>query len=88
MCAWGNNDFAWLIAEQYQGKNYWIRPFSGEENDETDSYANRSVTHTGCLAANSDGSGDRVTMPRGSTDNNLASWNSDEASSMRTIYGC
>lgn len=88
MCAWGNNDFNWLIAEQKHGQGSWLDPFSASENDETDSYANRSATYTGCLAQHTGGGGDRVTMAKNSNDNNLASWNSDEASSMRTKYGC
>lgn len=88
MCAWGNNDFRWKIAEQYHGQDPWLDPFNAEENDETDSWANRSATYTGCLAEHVDGEGDRLTMARASSDGNLAWFNSDMASSMRTKYGC
>jgi hypothetical protein len=90
MCAWGNNDYNWLIAAQVAGQNSWLDVFNDAngENDQTDSYANRSTTWTGCLSEDNDGGGNRVSMPRNSSDPNLASWNSDEASAMRTAYGC
>ncbi len=90
MCAWGNNDFNWLIANQAHGQSNWIDPFNDAngENNQTDSWANRSATYTGCLADSANGDGDRVTMAKASNDNNLAFFNSDEASGMRTKNGC
>lgn len=90
MCVWGNNDYQWLIANQFHGKSYWFDPFNDAngENNQADSYANLSSTYSGCLADGGSGGGDRVSMPRGKKDNNLAWFNADEASSMRTANGC
>lgn len=91
MCAWGNNDFNWLLAAQIHGQGPgFLDVFNNGagENDETDSWANRSADYTGCLAANDDGTGDRLTMRKVSNDPNLAFFNSDEVSSMRTKGGC
>lgn len=90
MCAWGNNDYNWLIAEQHHGNYDYVDPFNdgNGENNQTDSYANKSGVYTGCLADGGSGGGDKVTMPRGGRDANLAWFNSDEASSMRTAGGC
>ncbi len=88
MCVWGLNDFRWMIAERYHGNSDWLDPFTGEENDENDSWANRSVTYTGCMAEHVDGGGDRLTMAEGSSDKDMAWFNSNETSSMRTKYGC
>ena len=90
MCVWGNNNYEWLIAKQYHGTSSWVDPFNNDtgENNQADSYANYSGTYTGCLADGAEGAGDKVTMPRGGRDDNLAYWNSDEASSMRTANGC
>ena len=88
MCVWGNTDYIWLIAKQYHGNQSWVDPFSGDEDNQADSYANYSGTYTGCLAQDLNGGGGRVSMPRGGRDSNLAVWNDNEASSMRTAYGC
>ncbi|MGL5823304.1 MAG: hypothetical protein ACRCYU_00340 [Nocardioides sp.] len=88
LCAYGNNDFKWLIAEQYHGNSSWVDPFNADENNETDSWANRSTKYDGCLASGLEGDGDRVGMPRSDNDKNLAFYNADEASSMRTKGGC
>ncbi len=91
MCVWGNNDFKWMIAERFHGNSEWVEPFDGDENNENDSWANRSVDYTGCLADGIDGggdTGDRVTLHRNDNDNDLAWFNSDFASSMRTKGGC
>lgn len=88
MCVWGNNDYKWKIADRASGNSSWADPFTGNENDEADSFANKSGTYTGCLAQHIDGGGDRVTMSRGQYEPNLAYFNSDEASSMRTASGC
>ncbi|MDT0570620.1 hypothetical protein RM704_24710 [Streptomyces sp. DSM 3412] len=50
--------------------------------------ANRSATHTGCMAEHSNGSGDKQDMHRNDTDDNVAPWNSDEITSWRTRNGC
>lgn len=90
MCAWGNNNYNWLLAAQIHGQGSWLDVFnngSGEDN-QTDSWANRSATYTGCLAADVDGGGDRIRMAKLDKDPNLAFFNSDEASAMRTKNGC
>jgi len=86
MCIWGNNDYQWLIGERYHGGG--ITDLSGDRNNQMDSWANRSATYTGCMFSGANGSGDRQTMARNSSDNNVASWNSDEVSSWRTSSGC
>ncbi|GAB2732367.1 peptidase inhibitor family I36 protein [Streptomyces bullii] len=87
MCMWGNNDFRWMIGERAHGSGTWAN-LSGDRNDEMDSWANRSASHTGCMAEHSNGSGDRQSMHRNDSDNNVAPWNSDEISSWRTTNGC
>ncbi len=90
MCVWGNNDYQWLIAAQTHGNYRWVDPFSdaNNENNQNDSYWNNSNAYSGCLADGANGGGDRVSMPRGQKDNDLAWFNSNEASSMRTKNGC
>jgi hypothetical protein len=90
MCAWGNNDFNWLIAAQVQGRDSWSDTFnnSNGEDDQTDSWANTSTSWTGCLADHTDGSGNEITMRRNSNDNNVSVLDSDMASSMKTANGC
>lgn len=90
MCVWGNNDYEWLIASQIHGQGSWLDPFdnSVDEDNQQDSWANRSVTYTGCLADDVDGGGDRITMAKNSKDPNLAYFNSDSSDAMRTKNGC
>lgn len=90
MCAWGNNDYGWLLANQNHGQGSWLDVFNDGtgENDETDSWANRSALYTGCLAEDVDGGGDRLIMGKTSSDPNLAFFNSDMVSAMRTKNGC
>lgn len=88
MCVWGNTDYVWKIADRASGNSTWVDPFTGDENDEADSFANKSGTYTGCLAQHVGGDGDRVTMSRGQREANLAFWNDNEASSIRTKNGC
>lgn len=88
MCVWGNNDYVWKLAEQAHGQDSWLDPFNAEENDENDSWANRSATYTGCMAEHTNGGGDRLTMAKLSNDNDMAWFNSNETSSMKTKNGC
>ncbi len=88
MCVWGNNDFAWMLAEEVHGQASWLDPFATDENDENDSWANRSATYTGCMAEHLNGGGDRLTMAKISSDNDMAWFNSNETSSMKTKNGC
>lgn len=90
MCVWGNNDFKWLLAAQLHGQGDWLDVFNNgkDENDQQDSWANRSAMYTGCLADDVDGGGDRIRMPEASKDNDLAWFNSDSTDAMRTKYGC
>lgn len=87
MCMWGNNDFKWLIGERVHGVDTTYNMPSGT-NDEMDSWGNRSARFTGCMYANKDGGGDKQTMGRGSSDNNVSPLNSDEVSSWRSKNGC
>lgn len=87
MCMWGNNDYKWLIGERDHGLTSWSN-LSGDKNNEMDSWANRSASWTGCMAGSTGGDGDRQTMAKNSSDNNVAVFNSDEVSSWRTANGC
>lgn len=87
MCLWGNNDFKWMLVERYQGGYSWWN-LTGDENDEMDSWANTSSEYRGCMAEHADGGGSRQTMARVSNDDNVAPWNSDEVSAMRSSGGC
>jgi len=86
MCLWGNNDFNWKIADRSGGSGT-ITILSGSANNQMDSWANRSG-YVGCMYGASNGTGGRQTMGANSNDNNVAPWNSDEVSSLRTRYGC
>ncbi|MDX3715578.1 peptidase inhibitor family I36 protein [Streptomyces europaeiscabiei] len=68
MCMWGNNDFHWLIGERAHGSTTRTN-MTGDRNDEMDSWANRSATHTGCMAEHRNGSAcsARSTPPARST---------------------
>lgn len=87
MCLWGNNDYNWMLVERGQGSST-ILNLSGDANDEMDSWANKSTTHSGCMWADANGSGDRQTLGRNQNDNNVSPANSDEVSSWRTAYSC
>ncbi|WP_306214342.1 peptidase inhibitor family I36 protein [Actinoplanes sp. RD1] len=87
MCMWGNNDFVFMIGERGHGSTT-ITNLSGDNNDEMDSWANRSASYTGCMYSNAGGGGDKQTMARNSNDNNVSPLNSDEVSSWRTANGC
>lgn len=89
MCVWGNNGFNWLIAAQDSGQGI-LDVFNDAkgENDEADSWANRSGTYNGCLYNNSDGTGPLLTMGKVSNDTNVSVFDSDKTSSMRTNRGC
>lgn len=90
MCAWGNNNFDWLLANQAEGNATYVDVFNDakDENDQTDSWANLSTTYTGCLRDNADGTGNSMTMAKASNDPNVSVFNSDMVSSMRTKGGC
>ncbi|MEU5826166.1 peptidase inhibitor family I36 protein [Micromonospora tulbaghiae] len=87
MCLWGNNDYKWMLVERAQGSST-IQNLSGDANDEMDSWANKSTTHSGCMWKDANGSGDRQTLIRNSSDSNVSPANSDEVSSWRTAYSC
>jgi len=87
MCLWGNNDFVYMLEERGAGDSTIIN-LTGEDNDEMDSWANRSLSYAGCMWSDANGSGDRQTLARNDNDNNVAPANSDEVSSWRTAYAC
>lgn len=89
MCVWGNNGFSWLIAAQAHGQGV-IDVFNDAngENDEADSWANRSGTYNGCLYNNSNGTDGLLTMGKTSNDTNVSVFDSDRTSSMKTNGGC
>lgn len=90
MCVWGNGDYNWLIAAQIHNQGSWLDVFNDAngENNQQDSWANRSASYTGCLADDADGGGDRLTMKKSSSDGDLAWFNSNSTSAMRTKGGC
>jgi hypothetical protein len=88
MCVWGNDNYDWLLANQIHGQVNWFDPFGAGQNNEDQSWANRSSTYTGCVADGAYGSGGTITLSRNGEDPNLAVWNDNQGSSMRTAYGC
>lgn len=86
-CMWGNNDYHWLIAERPGGQGRYINFGRQERNDEMDSWANKSGFY-GCWYEDANGRGGRNRMDARDRDNNMAPWDSDEASSWRTRFGC
>ena len=90
MCAWGNNNYNWLLANQPHGYTDYRDVFNDAngENDQTDSWANFSYVYTGCLRDNVFGTGNSMTMWVNSADPNVSVFNSDMVSSMRTSGGC
>lgn len=90
MCVWGNNDFEWLLTAQIHGQSSWLDTFNNGagENNQNDSWANRSATYTGCLADYQDGGGKRMEMKAASSDSDLAWFNSNFADAIRTKGGC
>lgn len=85
VCGWGNNDYRWLIIERNSGLG--IANQSGDASDELDSWANRS-TRDARGYDDWNGRGDCQTFRSGSSDSNVAPWNSDEVSSTATNGGC
>lgn len=85
VCGWGNNDFQWLIIERQSGLP--LANHQGDANNNLDSWANRSSRDARGYAEWNYG-GDCMTFRRGSSDNNVAPWNSDEVSSTSTSGGC
>jgi len=89
MCVWGNNDFVWLIAAQNHGQGVLdVFNDSKGENDQADSWKNRSVDYAGCLYNHANGRDPLKTMPKGGKDNNMFFADSDKTSSMRTDGAC
>ncbi|MBE7326037.1 hypothetical protein IEQ44_15425 [Nocardioides sp. Y6] len=90
VCVWGNNDYEWLLAAQLHGQRSWLDVFNNGkgENNQNDSWANKSSRHDGCGVDKVDGGGDRITFWRDSRDPDLAWFNSNFVSAMRTTNGC
>jgi hypothetical protein len=90
VCVWGNNDYNSLLAAQIHGQSSWLDVFNdgAGENNQNDSWANKSSTHDGCGVDHVDGGGDRITFRRDDRDNDLAWFNSNFVSAMRTTGGC
>lgn len=87
MCLWGDNNFSLLFVEHYHGYNTWS--YVGDNgNDTMDSWGNRSGSYDGCMSGNANGTGDHQFMRRGTSDNDVAPWNSDEVSATKTRNGC
>lgn len=85
VCGWGNNDYQWPIIERNSGLG--LANHQGEANNNLDSWANRGTMNARGYAEWNYG-GDCMTFTRGSSDNNVAPWNSDEVSSTSTAAGC
>lgn len=84
VCLWGNNDYQWMLIEKYtnqEGTNLY-----GEENNQTDSWGNRSTRNARAWDTHS--GGDCWTLSAGERDPNLAPWNSDRFSRLATTGGC
>jgi len=90
MCVWGNNNYVWLLTAQVHGQSNWMDTFNDGkgENNQNDSWANRSVTYTGCISDYVDGGGKRMQLSPGSSDGDLAWFNSNFADAIRTQGGC
>ena len=85
VCLWGNNDYKWLIHTRNPGKG--LLALTGDANNEMDSWGNRTTKNArGYDKAN--GTGDCQTFAKGSKDNNVAPWNSDEISSTASNGKC
>jgi hypothetical protein len=89
VCVWGNNDYKLLIAAQAHGQGV-VDPFNDAngENNQADSWQNRSNNYKGCLYDGGNGTGALLTMGIASRDNDVSAFDSDKASSMRTNRGC
>jgi hypothetical protein len=90
VCVWGNNNYEWLLAAQIHGQTAWLDVFNdgAGENNQNDSWANKSKTYTGCGVDHVDGGGDRITFTKDSQDPDLSFLNSNFVSAMRTKSGC
>ncbi len=89
MCVWGNNNFEWLIAAQLHGQGVMdVFNDAAGENNQADSWQNRSNTYSGCLYDNSNGTSAILTMGKASSNGNVSFTDSDKTSSMRTNGGC
>ncbi|QMW66175.1 hypothetical protein H4N58_18880 [Mumia sp. ZJ1417] len=89
MCVWGNNDYKLLIAAQADGQGVVdvFNDANGEDN-QADSWQNRSNDYKGCLYDGRNGTGALLTMGIASRDDNMSVFDSDKTSSMRTNKGC
>lgn len=87
MCMWANNEFSSEIADRAHGDTNIIN-LPAEANNKMNSWANRSVLHAGCMYGDINGGGDKQTMAKGSSDNNVSPLNSNEVTSWRTSLGC
>jgi hypothetical protein len=86
-CIWNNNDFTGSRAHRAQGQGDYLN-VPAANNNEMDSWANRSASYISCGKHGENGTGAGQTWNRVSNDNNVAPWNSDQVSSWRTRYGC
>lgn len=88
-CVWGNNNFNWLIAAQYHGQGV-VDVFNNAngENNQGDSWSNRSASYAGCLYDGDNGSSALLTMGKTSSDGNMWFGDSDKTSSMKTNGPC
>jgi len=88
MCVWGNNNYDWLLAAQAHGQGV-IDVFNDAkgENNQADSWQNRSNTYAGCLYYGQ-GTSALLTMVKASKDDNVSFTDSDKTSSMRTNGPC
>jgi hypothetical protein len=85
VCLWGNNDYDWLLIQRSPGLG--VAALSSGINNRMDSWANRTTTNARGYDGSS-GTGDCQTFARGSSDNNVNTFNSDEVSSTATNGGC
>jgi hypothetical protein len=88
MCMWADNDYKNVIGHRVAGYETIYNLTGSTADNDMDSWANRSTSYVGCMYADANGGGDKQTMAKNTRDNNVASWNSDEVTSWRSINGC
>lgn len=85
VCIYGNDAFKWLIGDR--AGNQGTLNVGSNENDEMDSYNNKS-NYTASWYQDASGGGDCYTMGYRTADDNIAFWRSDKLSSWNTSHGC
>ena len=85
LCLWNDNDFSGSPSHTRNPNKGLLALTTGNNN--MDSWANRT-TYDGRGYDKANGTGDCQSFGKGSNDNNVAPWNSDEISSTATNGKC